>query len=647
MALQTLTVRDANHAQVASKPVSSGVVSWGSQAKVKEVYPQFWGAVADNSTNDAVPIQACIDSVMAITSGPKPAIKLIGEFAYTGDIETISATGSLAYGVHISGSAGGRRGDAATIEGLTTLTNTGTGAFYFGRKDDATYRPWMIGSTLENIQFVGNGNVEGAGLYTATNNSIFRNIHITGYTKAAGTTGIGWQRTGELNAFYDCSMTNNYDGGASELGGYASASNNANSYYNVVWAVNTRYGDNPIGENGPNYYNCLWQLNGDSGYYHTSGGKSVSFCGGWFEANNETTAGAQLEFTGTASNNRAKGFQIYGTEMGTLGTEGIASGDGHIKITNTTYARIFPAWDHAPSPPAYQFVNGGANVAMRINQPSSWTGSEGAPYFEQTTNTVSGTSYARFNANDAEIGFQVGEGFGGVIDHYPGTHETGQAYGRAVSDKILGASGNTTAFTITFADTYGSAHFRLRYNGYTAGQLFNVIDSERIITLANNVAAISTVRPAPAFRGDPTTLTFVDGGGGSDTLTDSANGFLNDGFITGMNITITGATTGGNDGTYQAGWAAVVSGTLAFNTGQWAAGEAGVAGMTVVGSIDTLLGSAGGVPAVVWTDNADGTITVLITNNHAATCNGHAVLEFWGGAADAGTGSRGVTITVL
>jgi hypothetical protein len=83
-----------------------------------------------------------------------------------------------------------------------------------------------------------------------------------------------------------------------------------------------------------------------------------------------------------------------------------------------------------------------------------------------------------------------------------------------------------------------------------------------------------------AFDGDPTTLAFVDGGGSSDTITDSASGFVTDGFKTGDLISITGATTAGNnlDGVELTG---AVAGTLTMATGTVAAAEAGKAGMTL------------------------------------------------------------------
>ncbi|MFH2073971.1 MAG: hypothetical protein ABIJ57_01300 [Pseudomonadota bacterium] len=85
-----------------------------------------------------------------------------------------------------------------------------------------------------------------------------------------------------------------------------------------------------------------------------------------------------------------------------------------------------------------------------------------------------------------------------------------------------------------------------------------------------------------AFDGTPTTLTFVDGAGGADTLTDSASGFVADGFKPGMTVVIANATTPANNGSYAL--VSVAAGTLTFATGSWSVGEIGSATLTVVGT---------------------------------------------------------------
>ncbi len=72
--------------------------------------------------------------------------------------------------------------------------------------------------------------------------------------------------------------------------------------------------------------------------------------------------------------------------------------------------------------------------------------------------------------------------------------------------------------------------------------------------------------------GNPDTCTFVDGGGGDDTLTRATGSFITDGFKVGGAVTIRNANTSGNDGTYTL--TAVAATTLTVATGSWTTGEA-------------------------------------------------------------------------
>jgi len=82
---------------------------------------------------------------------------------------------------------------------------------------------------------------------------------------------------------------------------------------------------------------------------------------------------------------------------------------------------------------------------------------------------------------------------------------------------------------------------------------------------------------------DGTTIAFVDGGGGDDTITDSATGFVTAGFTVGDLITVTGATTAGNNTTYTL--TAVAAGTLTMATGSITTAEAGIAGVAFVTTV--------------------------------------------------------------
>lgn len=78
---------------------------------------------------------------------------------------------------------------------------------------------------------------------------------------------------------------------------------------------------------------------------------------------------------------------------------------------------------------------------------------------------------------------------------------------------------------------------------------------------------------------DGTTIAFVDGGAGADTITDSADGFVTAGFEVGDTITVAGSTS--NDGDYTL--VDVAAGTLTLATGTVTAAEDGIEGISFTG----------------------------------------------------------------
>lgn len=94
------------------------------------------------------------------------------------------------------------------------------------------------------------------------------------------------------------------------------------------------------------------------------------------------------------------------------------------------------------------------------------------------------------------------------------------------------------------------------------------------------VAFASSAYYAPV---DGTTIAFVDGGAGDDTITDSASGFVTAGFTTGDYITIAGATTAGNNTTYTL--TNVAAGTLTMATASIDTAEAGINGITFTATV--------------------------------------------------------------
>ncbi len=479
----TLTVNGPIEAGLYKIFGTSVTIVWGG-GYIKEVYPQWWGALADNVTDDSAAIQACIDSVIAVTADTRPVIKLIGRFSHASSLETRTAAQNTIRGITISGQMGGRAGDAGSFDGLTTLTYTGNATgFYFGRVDTIGFRPWMLSSILENIQFVGN-NTADVGLEIGANNCVIRNIHVTGNTQVGG---IGIRATGEVNSYYDVSATGNYDGISTLQGGHASKASNTNNYYSCVWNGNTRYGYLAVGEHGASYFANLWQSNESDGYHHTAAGTPTNFFGGWFENNNTTTDGHQLLFAGTTPGNRASGLNILGTLINAAGG---AATTGLISIENTDNTKLFPAWVNAG--PTHQFTNGGGNLGMDTNSPSV-AGAEGAPSFHPRRRNITGADgRAEWVLEDADLSFDAGQGFRAGFRTIP--QDTGTAYEVLTSNKALPSNGATTdVFRLTLADSHTSLYFTLRATGMSLGGLWLRLKAERWVKYPTVSYAIATI----------------------------------------------------------------------------------------------------------------------------------------------------------
>lgn len=85
--------------------------------------------------------------------------------------------------------------------------------------------------------------------------------------------------------------------------------------------------------------------------------------------------------------------------------------------------------------------------------------------------------------------------------------------------------------------------------------------------------------------GNPPTCTFVDGGGGEDTLTRATGDFAADGFQVGGQLTVRNALTAGNNGTYVL--TGVAATTLTVATGSWTTGEADTQAQLAVDNSNT------------------------------------------------------------
>jgi hypothetical protein len=144
---------------------------------------------------------------------------------------------------------------------------------------------------------------------------------------------------------------------------------------------------------------------------------------------------------------------------------------------------------------------------------------------------------------------------------------------------LIDTGQNTTTITIQgkLAPPDDITEFSASYNvstravNFTWSPVSNLDLSRYEIRLVNTVVA-SSAEYTPT---DGTTITFVDGGGGADTITDSVNGFLAAGFEAGDEFTVSGSTS--NDGDYTI--VSVTAGTITLNTGAITTAEPGVAGV--------------------------------------------------------------------
>jgi hypothetical protein len=117
------------------------------------------------------------------------------------------------------------------------------------------------------------------------------------------------------------------------------------------------------------------------------------------------------------------------------------------------------------------------------------------------------------------------------------------------------------------ADTDTLAGYRIKLpNSYYGNQLVypneDITNGLRIEYTALNEPFVAEALETTTAKISGTTIAFVDGGGGSDTITDSGNGFVTAGFEATDKIRIIGSAS--NDGDYQLTGA--VAGTLTMAT---------------------------------------------------------------------------------
>ena len=105
-----------------------------------------------------------------------------------------------------------------------------------------------------------------------------------------------------------------------------------------------------------------------------------------------------------------------------------------------------------------------------------------------------------------------------------------------------------------------------------------------------------------------TRLALVDGGGGSDTLTDSSSGLVTKGWTTDSGVAIEGSGAS-NDGYFMT-ISGVAAGTLTLPTGQWTAGESSNSSLRAYKAFSVRFGDVIGLQNV--TPDLDGITTIQL-----------------------------------
>jgi hypothetical protein len=120
--------------------------------------------------------------------------------------------------------------------------------------------------------------------------------------------------------------------------------------------------------------------------------------------------------------------------------------------------------------------------------------------------------------------------------------------------------------------TLGSFEDETPVTGDTAYYLFGTDTTVDNTTDFTFTGPVNEAVKAYEEIGNPDTFTFVDGGGGDDTVTRATGSFIDDGFVVGGRMNVRNANTPANDGSYVI--TGVAATTLTFATGSFNTGEA-------------------------------------------------------------------------
>lgn len=287
----------------------SGVVAFSTGGII---YPEWWGAKGDGSTDDSVALQAAFTS--AVTSGYRSEI-IFQPRNYT---YATALTIPYAQGMTLKGKGGYFTPSGSGYNTrVTTLSYTGAGvALTIG--DGAQSQ---TGFRMEGIYLKGTSSATG-GIYLDTAGGVVLRDMTIGLFSQASAYGLKLTNC-QVNSFYNIGFVGNYYG---TVLGDGAAENTTNKFYDCVWNGNTNHAFYMThGNGGQTLYSPTFQTNGGSAIFidATVGDKDVyNFVvyGGYFSVNNTTVAGMPIDIRGRAGVGfKAQGITIRDTLFGSPG----------------------------------------------------------------------------------------------------------------------------------------------------------------------------------------------------------------------------------------------------------------------------------------------------------------------------------------
>jgi hypothetical protein len=320
-------------------PIQAGysqIFSWAGTGKVvfasggtPAVYPEWWGATRDGSTDDAAALQACFTAVQGSTYRPRINL-LSGKYAYATGLTIAHAEGMTLRG----GTGGFYTAQAAGYtDTVTMLYYTGSGAaLTIGDGSQAA-----TGFIAEKIYLKGTSSA-GKGIYFNTVGGVRLNDITVGQFTKSGGAGV-WILKSQLITFDHCAFIQNYfgtyqEGNATEI--------TQMTYNKCVWHSNTNKGHYEECGVNTQIINPTFQDNEGQAIVIDAavGFQSKKFCllGGYFTGNCVAVADFEIDIRGDATSAATwhVGFVIRDVYFGSPG----ASHAGYMRFRNTNLGLV-------------------------------------------------------------------------------------------------------------------------------------------------------------------------------------------------------------------------------------------------------------------------------------------------------------------